>query len=65
MSDLSLRSFLAEVRVRYIDEEECRRFDPELVSFFNMNRPADLGRARQIAEQRQPESLRGNSVPLD
>lgn len=47
--DLSLRSFLVEVKVRYMDEDECRRYDPDLLSFFNMNRPADLERARKIA----------------
>jgi molybdopterin-guanine dinucleotide biosynthesis protein A len=48
-TDVSLRSFLAEVTVRYVDEDECRRYDPDLLSFFNMNRPADLERARKIA----------------
>jgi molybdopterin-guanine dinucleotide biosynthesis protein A len=63
-TDLSLRSFLAEIRVRYIDEEECRRYDPNLMSFFNMNRPADLELAQKIAELGQPGSMRGNSVPF-
>lgn len=31
-----------EVSVRYIDEDEIRRFDPELKSFININRPEEL-----------------------
>jgi molybdopterin-guanine dinucleotide biosynthesis protein A len=32
----------AELRVRYVDEEELRLWDPELRSFFNINKPQDL-----------------------
>ncbi len=35
-------SFLGDVRVRYVEEAELRRLDPELRSFFNVNTPADL-----------------------
>lgn len=63
-ADISLRSFLAEIKIRYIDDEECRRYDPNLTSFFNMNRPADLELAKKIAELGQPGSIRGNSVPF-
>lgn len=31
-----------EVSVRYIDEDEIRRFDPELRCFININRPEEL-----------------------
>ena len=31
-----------EVSVRYLKENEIRRFDPELKSFFNVNRPEEL-----------------------
>jgi len=48
---LSIRAFLAEVKVRYIEEDECRRYDLELLSFFNMNRQADYERALKIAER--------------
>jgi len=46
---LSIRAFLAEVKVRYIEEAECRQYDPELLSFFNMNRQSDYERALKIA----------------
>lgn len=39
-----------DVTVRYVDETEMRRFDPELLSFFNINRPADLARALQLSQ---------------
>jgi len=31
--------FFPKVSVRYVDENEIRRFDPELTSFFNINKP--------------------------
>ena len=33
-----------ELRLRYVDEEELRLWDPELRSFFNINKPEDLPR---------------------
>jgi molybdopterin-guanine dinucleotide biosynthesis protein A len=34
----------AKLRVRYVDEEELRLWDPDLRSFFNINKPQDLPR---------------------
>ena len=34
----------AELRVRYVDQEELRLYDPDLRSFFNINKPEDLPR---------------------
>jgi len=39
--------FLAEVRVRIVDEPELRRFDPDLRSFANLNTPEDYAAARR------------------
>lgn len=36
--------FFPEVRVRYVEEDEIRKFDPALVSFYNVNRPQELRR---------------------
>jgi molybdenum cofactor guanylyltransferase len=36
--------FFSEVSVRHVKENEIRRFDPGLKSFFNVNRPDELGR---------------------
>ncbi|MBW2066275.1 MAG: molybdenum cofactor guanylyltransferase [Deltaproteobacteria bacterium] len=32
----------SKIRVKYVDEEEIRAFDPELKTFININRPDDL-----------------------
>ena len=37
------------VKVRYIEEAEINRFDPEHLSFFNINTREDLERAKKIA----------------
>jgi len=34
--------FFEAVSTRYVDEVEIRKFDPDLRSFFNINRPEDL-----------------------
>ncbi len=41
-NDLRVDSILNTVRVRYVERAECQRFDPRLLSFFNINREADL-----------------------
>ncbi|MBI4303832.1 MAG: molybdenum cofactor guanylyltransferase [Chloroflexi bacterium] len=46
---LEAYSFLNAVRVRYVDCAECQRFDPELLSFFNINCQSDLERAIVLA----------------
>jgi molybdopterin-guanine dinucleotide biosynthesis protein A len=38
------------VKVRYIEAEEVDRFDPQHLSFFNINTPEELKLARKIAE---------------
>ena len=40
--------YLDQVRVRYVDEPELRRVDPELNSFFNVNTEEDLLRALEL-----------------
>ncbi len=45
---LRVISFFPEVRVRFLDEPEIDRFDPQHLSFFNVNTPADLEQARQL-----------------
>ncbi len=37
------------VKVRYVEEDEIDKFDPEHLSFFNINSQADLDRARKLA----------------
>ncbi len=48
---LSIHTFLDEMDVRYLEEEESRKYDPELISFFNINYQKDLDKALRIAEE--------------
>ena len=49
--DLSMRQLFALVKVRYVEAEEIDRFDPEHLSFFNINNEADLERAKRIVRK--------------
>ncbi|MEZ4864610.1 MAG: molybdenum cofactor guanylyltransferase [Caldilineaceae bacterium] len=40
--------FLPDVRVRYVDEEELRRIDPTLASFYNANTPEEWAQAMSL-----------------
>jgi molybdopterin-guanine dinucleotide biosynthesis protein A len=46
--DLRISSLFPQVRVRYVDSDEMRTFDPEHLSFFNINSQADLDKAREL-----------------
>ena len=47
---LKIIGFYDEVRVRYVDEDEMRPFDPALRSFINVNTPDELTAARRMLE---------------
>ena len=50
--DLRVRSFFDQVRVKKINSEGFKQFDPEQKAFFNINTPQDLERAeRNLAVQ--------------
>ncbi len=49
--DLKITGFFDDVRVRYVGEDEVDGFDPERLSFFNINTAADIGRAVAIAAE--------------
>ena len=40
------------VKVKYVEKDEVNRFDPEHLSFFNINSQADLDRAKKLATER-------------
>ena len=48
-NQLGVHSFLNTVRVRYVEQAECQRLDPELLSFFNINYQSDLDQAIALA----------------
>ena len=47
-----IRKLFDMVKVRYVEEEEIDRFDPEHLSFFNINTREDLETARRLAAER-------------
>jgi molybdopterin-guanine dinucleotide biosynthesis protein A len=50
--ELKIIELFPMVRVRYIEEDEIDRFDPEHLSFFNINSQADLDRARRLVTEK-------------
>ena len=50
-NDLKIARFFDEVRVSYVAQSEVERFDPEHLSFFNVNTEQDLERAVQLAAE--------------
>ena len=49
--ELSVTKLLSLVRVRYVEAEEIDKFDPNHLSFFNINTKADLEMARKLARR--------------
>ena len=47
--ELRIVDFWDRVKVRYIEEQEIDILDPDKLSFFNINTPKDLARARELA----------------
>ena len=52
---LKISQALDILRVRYVEQEECRKFDPQHLSFFNVNSMLDLKRAAAIATNVQEQ----------
>ena len=48
---LQVIPFLDAIAVRYVTREECQQFDTQLLSFFNINSPADLARANMLVTE--------------
>ena len=48
--DLKISGFFDQVKVRYLSEAEITAFDPDLLSFFNVNSPEDLAYALDLAQ---------------
>ncbi|MBI5441055.1 MAG: molybdenum cofactor guanylyltransferase [Deltaproteobacteria bacterium] len=55
--NLRIRDLFALVRTREVGPEELRRFDADLRSFLNVNRPADLARAQELLGAGPPEGV--------
>ena len=52
---LKISQTLDMLHVRYVQREECKRFDSQFLSFFNINSPSDLKRATKINEGDTPK----------
>jgi molybdopterin-guanine dinucleotide biosynthesis protein A len=48
-----IRKLYSMVKVKYVEEDEINRFDPNRLSFFNINSQADLDKARKLAAERR------------
>ena len=46
--ELEVHKFLPLVKVRYVEDDEIVRFDPQHLSFFNINTENDLKKAREL-----------------
>jgi len=49
--DLRIINFFDEVRVRVVEPHEVARFDPQMLSFINLNRPGDLATALSLVNR--------------
>jgi molybdopterin-guanine dinucleotide biosynthesis protein A len=50
-NDLRIINFFDEVRVRVVEPHEVERFDPQMLSFINLNRPGDLASALSLVNR--------------
>ena len=48
-NELSIHRLFPTVRIRYVEADEIERFDPDHLSFFNVNTQGDLQKAEEIA----------------
>jgi len=46
--NFAIRSIFTKVRMRYIPKKKLLEFDPDLISFFNINTPKDIEKARGL-----------------
>jgi molybdopterin-guanine dinucleotide biosynthesis protein A len=61
-AELRIIGFLSQVRVRYVEQDEINAFDPEHLSFFNINTRDELELAQQLSMQRAADWKTGDSV---
>jgi len=51
-NELRIDKLFSMVKVKYVEEDEINRFDPEHLSFFNINNQDDLDRAKKLATEK-------------
>jgi molybdopterin-guanine dinucleotide biosynthesis protein A len=52
-----IRKLFSMVKAKYVEEDEINSFDPEHLSFFNINNQDDLDRARKLAAKKRTEGM--------
>jgi molybdopterin-guanine dinucleotide biosynthesis protein A len=57
-NNLRIIALYSQVRLRYVEQQEIEMLDSQFLSFFNVNSPDDLERAREMAAASPPEQLR-------
>jgi len=56
-NELRISRLFGMAKVRYIDEDDIDSFDPEHLSFLNVNSQVDLDRARRLAAEKTMEGM--------
>ena len=51
-NELGIYKLFGMVKVNYVEEDEINNFDPEHLSFFNINNKDDLDRARKLVAEK-------------
>jgi molybdopterin-guanine dinucleotide biosynthesis protein A len=54
---LNIVGLFSQVKVRYLEGAELDRFDPERLSFFNINTKADLQKAKELVAQQDEKRV--------
>jgi len=51
----SVRAIFPRLKVKFIEEEEIKKFDPKFYSFFNLNFKHDFRKAEEIIKKKETE----------
>jgi len=51
-NNFAIRSFFSKVRMKYILKKNLLKFDPDLISFFNINTPKDIAKAEKLFKEK-------------
>ena len=62
-NQLAVQGLLDELHIRYVEREKCLRFDPQLLSFLNINSQSDLDRALDLANKSNELNLHNVFLP--
>ena len=56
---LGISKLFGLVNTRYVDKDEIAKFDPQFLSFFNVNTLHDLSKAKEVMRQREHSLMAG------